>query len=92
MVGSGSVCGLDGMFVWPPKNLNRKWLYQCVSRDGSEFVMLENCAILEWPGTTVGFRTVGKWCQDENSTCHALWDCLRSCLLSGFWNTCLSSS
>ena len=33
-----------------PKNLNRKWLYQCVSRGDGEFVMREKCTVLEWPG------------------------------------------
>ena len=33
-----------------PKNLNRKWLYQCVSRGDGEFVMREKCTFLEWPG------------------------------------------
>ena len=40
---------LDGMFV-APKNLNRKWLYQCVSRGNGDFVLREKCTLLEWPG------------------------------------------
>ena len=33
-----------------PKNLNRKWLYQCVSRGNGDFVLREKCTLLEWPG------------------------------------------
>ena len=33
-----------------PTNLNRKWLYQCVSRDKGAFVLREKCTLLEWPG------------------------------------------
>ena len=54
----------------PPKNLNRKWLYQCVSRGDGEFVMREKCTVLEWPGRPPsGFCTVGKCSQNANCTC-----------------------
>ena len=33
-----------------PKNLNRKWLYQCVNWGDGEFIMREKCTVLEWPG------------------------------------------
>ena len=45
-----------------PKNMNRKWLYQCVSRDQSGMVMREKCTILEWPGRPpLGFALLVKW-------------------------------
>ena len=50
-----------------PRNPNRKWLYQCVSRREGKLVMREKCTILEWSGRPpMGFFTVGKWSQDEN--------------------------
>ena len=33
-----------------PKNLNRKWLYQCVSLGKGDLVLRDKCTILEWPG------------------------------------------
>ena len=53
-----------------PKNLNRKWLYQCMSRGDGEFVLREKCTVsgVAWKATD-GFCTVGKWSQNENCTC-----------------------
>ena len=60
-----------------PKNLNRKWLYQCVNWGEGEFVMREKCTVLEWPGRPpMGFCDAGKWSQEENCTCtimSAIW-------------------
>ena len=53
-----------------PKNLNRKWLYQCVSRGEGEFAMREKMhdSGVAWEATD-GFCTLGKWGQDENCAC-----------------------
>ena len=38
------------------KNLNRRWLCQCETREKTEMVMREKCTILEWPGRpSLGF-------------------------------------
>ena len=33
-----------------PNNLNRKWLYQCGSRENGVSVLREKCTLLEWQG------------------------------------------
>ena len=69
-----------------PKNLNRKWLYQCVSRGDCEFVLREKCTVLEWPGRPpMGFALLVSGAQNENCTCTIFGNCLRSYLPSGSW-------
>ena len=41
---------LDWNVCVAPKNLNRKWLYQCVDPNNGAFVLREKCTLLEWPG------------------------------------------
>ena len=91
MVGSGSVCGWMECLCGP-KNLNRKWLYQCVNRGGCEFVLREKCTVLEWPGRPpMGFALLVSGAKMRLARARSLG---LSEIMSAIWvlEYCLSSS
>ena len=56
-----------------PKNLNRKWLYQCVNWSDGEFIMREKCTVLEWPGRPrMGFALLVNGAKMRNARARSL--------------------
>ena len=56
-----------------PKNLNRKWLYQCVDPDNGAFVLREKCTLLEWPGRPpIGFALLVSGAKMRNARARSL--------------------
>ena len=56
-----------------PKNLNRKWLYQCVNWSDGELIMREKCTVLEWPGRPpMGFALLVSGAKMRNARARSL--------------------
>ena len=56
-----------------PKNLNRKWLYQCVSRGKGDFVLRQKRTLLEWLGRPpMGFALLVSGAKMRNARARSL--------------------